>query len=166
MRQTRSRSRQFNREQARRESQIIDLEKEREERRARREEQLKNDKRYQKRLEQARKEEAREAIRSEKEETRANRTDREKTKIRRVRMIYAAVLVLFLAWLGVAGWKAAEVKAAEAAALAHEAELQAKRDALREELSRVGTPEYIENKARTELHMVFPGETLYLKKNE
>lgn len=158
----RSRSREFSRERNRSESQVIDLEQEREARRLRREEQLKNDKRYQKRLEQERREESRAAGKA----AGKTRTEQERLRLRRVRFGYAAILVLFAVLLGIAGWKAMQVKAAEAAAAAREAELQQLRQALLEEMQRTGTREYVEDRARSELHMIFPGETLYLFKEE
>jgi len=159
----RSRSRDFRREQKKQENLLVDPEQEMEERREKRQEQRNNDKRVARvRAKEAKREEKRRKREGEDASGIPELTPRERAVRRRTRLIYAAVLLIVLFFLGRAGWKATQVKAEEAAALAREEQLKAQLVRLQDELTRIDTAEYIEEKARTELHMIFPGETIYI----
>ncbi len=166
----RSRSRDFRREQKKQETLLTDPDREMEERREKRREQLNHDKRVARmrarEAKEAAKREAKRARRSgqpaETEDGIPVLTPRERAQRRRTRLIYAAVLLVVLFFLGRAAWKAVEVKAEEAAALEREEQLKIQLVKLQDELTRIDTAEYIEEKARTELHMIFPGETIYI----
>ncbi len=172
----RSRSRDFRREQKKQETLLTDPDREIEERREKRQEQLKNDKRVARMRAKEAKEEARRAAKRAKRRASVAvdgasdgddsvpqpLTPRERAQRRRTRFIYAAVLLVTLFFLGTAAWKAVQVKAEEAAALEREQQLQLQLGKLQDELNRIDTAEYIEEKARTELHMIFPGETIYI----
>ena len=151
----RSRSRDFRRERKKQETLLTDPDRGMEERREKRKEQLNNDKRVARmRAREAREEAKREGI--------PELTPRERARRRRTRLIYAVVLLIALFFLGRAAWHAMEVKAEEAAALAREEQLKVRLVKLQDELNRIDTAEYVEEKARTELHMIFPGETIYI----
>lgn len=158
VKRSRSRSREFYREKQKTDPILQDPEQEMKERREKRQEQLKKDKAALRRLKKEERREARAAERDLPPEL----TPREKAARRRARLIYAAVLLTVLFFLGRAAWKAAQIKAEETAALQREQELQLRLDKLREELTHIDSAEYIEEKARTELHMIFPGEMIYL----
>ena len=158
-----SRSRDFRREQKKQTTLLTDPEKEMEERREKRQEQLKNDKRVARMRKKEAKRDAKRAARrgGEPADTVPEITPRERAIRRRTRLIYAAVLLVVLFFLGRA-WKAVEVKAEETAALEREQQLTVELAKLQDELARIDTAEYVEEKARTELHMIFPGETIYI----
>jgi cell division protein DivIC len=59
-------------------------------------------------------------------------------------------------------YRIVELKKEKAAAEARLEELQEKLDQLEDELTRVTSDEYIEQQARTQQKMIFPGETLYI----
>ena len=160
----RSRSRDFRREQKKQTTLLTDPEKEMEERREKRQEQLKNDKRVARMRKKEAKRDAKRAARrgGEPADTVPEITPRERAIRRRTRLIYAAVLLVVLFFLGRAAWKAVEVKAEETAALEREQQLTVELAKLQDELARIDTAEYVEEKARTELHMIFPGETIYI----
>ena len=167
----RSRSRDFRREQKKQETLLSDPDREMEERREKRQEQLKNDKRVARMRAKEEKEAAkRDAKRARRAASAGDApedgpqplTPRERAQRRRTRAIYALVLLVTLFFLGSAAWKAVQVKAEEAAALAREEQLKVRLVRLQDELARIDSAEYIEEKARTELHMIFPGETIYI----
>lgn len=136
----RSRSRQFYRSQK-----VIDLDVAREERKARR---------------TAQQEEAKKKPQGRVEAKKKSK--RRKAKARRRSLIFGAIFAIIFFMLGAAIWNAVQIKAEENRAMARLEALELLRDSLKEELSRVNSPEYIEEKARTELHMIMPGEILYI----
>ena len=80
----------------------------------------------------------------------------------RRRLVY---LLVFLAILLVAGssiFRIIDLKAEERKAQQDLEALEKTRARLQEELSRVDSEEYIEQQARQQLRMIFPGETLYV----
>ena len=167
----RSRSRDFRREQKKQENLLVDPDQEMEERREKRQEQLKNDKRVARMRAKEEKAAAKREAKRARSAAEAAGTDpdnpppltkRERAQRTRTRLIYAAVLLIALFFLGRAAWGAVQVKAEEAAALEREEQLKTQRVKLQDELTRIDTADYIEEKARTELHMIFPGETIYI----
>ena len=78
------------------------------------------------------------------------------------RGVYGLLLLIFVILLIWSGWKAANVKVREREAVLREQQLTEKRDELQDELTRIDTDEYVIDKARSVLRMIFPGETLYI----
>ena len=136
---SRSRSREFYRSQK-----VIDLDGAREERKAKRAAQEEAKRKPQGRV-QAKKQ-----------------SKRRKAKALRRSLVFGAIFVVIFFMLGASIWNAVQLKAAENRAMARLEALELLRDSLREELSRVDSAEYIEEKARTDLHMIMPGEILYI----
>lgn len=120
--------------------QVIDIDQIREERRKKRREQLEK------------KESMKKAVLSK----------RRQIKRRRYAIITTAVIILvagFVASSGMKLWRLNREKQAT------QNELQAlieREGALQNELTQLKTDEYIEREARAELHMIFPGEVLYV----
>ena len=86
-----------------------------------------------------------------------------RAKRRRRVMLVALIFVLIAAALvGRSIFRIVELQKEKAEAEAHLAELQEKIERLNRELKRVSSDEYIEQQARMQLRMVFPGETLYI----
>ena len=75
----------------------------------------------------------------------------------------AVVLVIIAAALvGRSIYRIIELQKEKARAQAELEELKQKIELLESELKRVSSDEYIEQQARTQLKMIFPGETLYI----
>lgn len=128
---------------------VIDIDKAREERRKKR---LKSDRKQKKEAAAA--------------SGAASAQKRKKKKSLRRILVYAAVVLLFA---GIIGWKVYDLCALSAEqkeAQKQLEELKEERDALQEELKTVEDPAYIEQKAREDLHMIKPGETLYVLMNK
>ena len=86
-----------------------------------------------------------------------------RAKRRRRFLAIAALLVIIAAALvGRSIYRIIELQREKARAEAQLAELQEKIERLNSELKRVTSDEYIEQQARTQLKMIFPGETLYI----
>ncbi|MBQ9890897.1 MAG: septum formation initiator family protein [Firmicutes bacterium] len=86
-----------------------------------------------------------------------------RAKRRRRFLAIAALLVIIAAALvGRSIYRIIELQREKARAEAELAELQEKIERLNSELKRVSSDEYIEQQARTQLKMIFPGETLYI----
>ncbi|MBR0416676.1 MAG: septum formation initiator family protein [Firmicutes bacterium] len=79
---------------------------------------------------------------------------------------YAAValvfLVLMIALFGKLVVQIKELNAAKAEALDKLGELQQQIEELEATLETVSSPEYIESQARSQLHMIYPNEVLYV----
>ena len=93
--------------------------------------------------------------------------NKKKRRIEPRRVFIYAVILIVLA--GVVGWKAynigtlnAELKAVQQ----EKKELKAQKEELQQELKTVDDPAYVEQKARENLHMIKPGETLYILQNQ
>lgn len=128
-------------------SQVIDIESAREERRKKRA--LVNEKRIQK------------------EKQPGEAMSRRRTiKIRRKRIVYGLVFLLIAVVIGAAIYNLISLKIEEARALKELETLNEQKAELEEELSRIDSPEYIEQQAREQLRMIMPGETLYVVNNE
>lgn len=88
-------------------------------------------------------------------------------KIKRRRaLVYAVVIVLILAILGVTGYRIVSLKMEERALKKENIALQEKKEKLENELGNVNNPDYIEQQARKQLRMIMPGETLYVLPSE
>ena len=86
-----------------------------------------------------------------------------RAKRRRRFLAIAALLVIIAAALvGRSIYRIIELQREKARAEAELAELLEKIERLNSELKRVSSDEYIEQQARTQLKMIFPGETLYI----
>ena len=81
---------------------------------------------------------------------------------RRVLAIAALLVIIAAALVGRSIYRIIELQREKARAEAELAELQEKIERLNSELKRVSSDEYIEQQARTQLKMIFPGETLYI----
>ena len=97
------------------------------------------------------------SVREEKESTnkKANRSGKR-------HFIYALAFTVILAIVGLTAYKLVTLHVAAEAANARLEALEAERQRLAEELEMVNDPKYIEQKAREELRMIMPGETLYV----
>jgi len=81
---------------------------------------------------------------------------------RRILAVAAIVVVIAAALVGRSIYRIIELQKEKARAEAELAELQERIERLTSELQRVSSDEYIEQQARTQLKMIFPGETLYI----
>lgn len=82
------------------------------------------------------------------------------------RLIYALILVVVVAIIGTTGYQIIKLQGEAEAASARLKALEEEKAALEDELKKISDPEYIEQKARDELHMILPGETQYIIKEE
>jgi len=113
---------------------------------------------------------------SDAQQQRKERRDREREGVlaqrerrRRItrnrRIVLAIILIVILGFLALVGnnilalSKLIQQKAEKEAELA---KLQQEQEALSQELEQVNTDEYVEQQARSDLHMIRPGETLYV----
>ncbi len=134
-----SRSREFKRN-----NQVIDFERARQERRERRDEKARKEE-EQRRLEEARQLSAR------KRKKRRNRV-----------LIYIAAFLLIVGILVASAWNIISLQIEKSKLENRNEQLTRQRDDLREELESVGEPDYIEQQARQQLSLIMPGETLYI----
>lgn len=100
-------------------------------------------------------------------ETAAANAKREKRRrITRNRRIATALVLIaiigFLALIGNNVLNLFQLRAEKAAREAELATLENRVGALSEELEQVNSDEYVEQQARSDLHMIRPGETLYI----
>ena len=83
---------------------------------------------------------------------------------RRGLLVLLAVVILLLAAFSVHNilelWEEKKLAQEQLAALEEE------RDRLKDELDQVASPEYVEQKAREDLHMIYPDEYLYIVPEE
>lgn len=80
----------------------------------------------------------------------------------RKRMIYGFVALALVLLIGYSVFSLITLKMEAARAKQELGELKREKAALVEELKHVNSDEYIEQKAREELKMILPGETLYI----
>ena len=112
--------------------------------------------------------ENRAALRTKQAEKQAAAKERQdkflaRAKKRRFAITCCAVLLIIVIFMALRAYS--ELSAVQAQKLEKEAEkaaLQAKEEALKEELTQVDSDEYVEDQARSELHMIREGETLYV----
>lgn len=81
---------------------------------------------------------------------------------RRRRLIYLAVITTFLVAVFFTVQNVISLKIEERELLQQQRELEARKAELQEELTQVEEQDYIEQQARQQLHMIKPGEILYL----
>ena len=81
---------------------------------------------------------------------------------RKALLICLAVLLVAVAFLGKTGLSVIRLTAQKKAAQAELDAVKDRRDQLEEELDQLGSDEYIEDQARSQLHMLRPGEILYI----
>ncbi len=89
-------------------------------------------------------------------------SQRKSNKLVRRRAVYFAVFLILFAIIGYSVFRLVSLKMEEANAKAEYEALLREKTALAEELKIVDRDEYIEQKAREELKMILPGETLYI----
>jgi len=87
---------------------------------------------------------------------------RKLSKKNRSRTVYAAILLIIVAVVGVSAFNIISVRIQKTEELARQKALLNKKQALSEELSSVDNPEYVEQQARMLLRMIKPGEILYV----
>lgn len=125
--------------------QVIDIDKAREERRKKRAEAT---------IKRSRREER------DKEEP----SKRRMAKRYRRRFVYGLIFLVIATLIGISLIHLITLKIEESKAEADLAALHKEKQELEEELSHVYSKEYIEQQARAELRMIFPGEVLYVLK--
>lgn len=96
----------------------------------------------------------------------ARRKNRRSTKVFRRRAIYSAVFLVLATVIGLSVFNLISLKISEGKAQKELEKLVRERDRLTEILSHVDSNEYVEQQARQELMMIFPGETLYILTKE
>ncbi len=138
MAKPRSRSRQYNRD-----NNLVDFEKARKRRAKRRED-------------EARKKE---------KEVREEITPRQKKKRTRKWMMIAGAILLLAIVIGIASINVIKLEREKMGLEKRNAELKQELEEKESELANSDDPEYIEKLVREKLHMVYPGEILYLKKD-
>lgn len=125
--------------------QVIDIDKAREERRKKRAEAT---------IKRSRRDER------DKEEP----SKRRMAKRYRRRFVYGLIFLVIATLIGISLFHLITLKIEESKAEAELAALHKEKQELEEELSHVYSKEYIEQQARAELRMIFPGEVLYVLK--
>ncbi len=85
---------------------------------------------------------------------------------RRRRLVYWAIVILILVTVGFTVQHLLELRAEQQALIAEQQELEQRKEDLTKELKRVNDPDYIEQKAREQLHLIKPGEILYIMPEE
>jgi cell division protein DivIC len=127
-------------------SQVIDIDKAREERRKKRAEaSLKRPKKV--------------------DREKGEPSKRRMAKRNRKRWVYGLIILVITFLIGMAFFRLISLKIEESRAESDLAALQKEKQELEEELSHVYSKEYIEQQARAELRMIFPGEILYVLKD-
>ncbi len=89
-------------------------------------------------------------------------TRRQVIKSLRRKLVYGMIFVVIALIIGASVYNVISLKMEEAAAEEQLSALEAEKEALEEELSHVGSNDYIEQQAREQLRMIMPGETLYV----
>lgn len=134
------RSRQF-----REKSQVIDIEQARKNRRNRRQQIKEKDESAKKNVKKA-----------------PRLSKRRATKAVRRRLVYLAIVATLILVVTFTVLHLLSLKKSEVEEQNRKEALAQEKARLEQELSQVGSPEYVEDKARNELHMVKPGETIYV----
>ena len=107
------------------------------------------------------------AKKSQKEKRPKEKISRRKTvKIVRRRVIYSVIFLIIVVIIGLSVYHLISLKMEEARAQTELEALEHQKRDLEEELSHIGSQEYIEQQARQELRMILPGEILYVLKEE
>ncbi len=139
MARPRSRSRQYNRE-----NNVVDFERAREERSRKRQE---------------------EAARKRRTGKRENSGRRRVKRNRRIFM-YSVIILILLIVVGVSSFHMFQLSGEKRALEKKNAQLTQELKDKKAELANSDDPEYVENLVRKKLHMVYPGEILYLKRED
>jgi cell division protein DivIC len=103
---------------------------------------------------------------SEARKERERPSRRHTAKNLRRKLVYGIIIFSILMVVGGSLYNLISLKSEEAAAREKLEALEAEKKTLEEELSIVDSKEYIEQKAREQLKMILPGETLYIVKEK
>jgi len=108
--------------------------------------------------------ERREELRAKKElaEKRSAEAAARAKRRRRFLLVVLAAVLISAVLVGRSIYRIMELQKQKEEAEAKLAELEQKIEILNSELTRVTSDEYIEQQARTQLKMIYPGETLYI----
>ncbi len=117
---------------------------------------------------QQKRREKRAQLRRRKEQQELNNKLRQENRAKRRKIFLAGLVVLMLLFVffGKSVLQIIKLSKERDAAEARLEELQYKIDQLNDELTRVTSPEYIEQQARSQLRMIYPGELLYVVTND
>ena len=96
----------------------------------------------------------------------AARSRRNKKQIKRRLTVFLVVAAFLLLTVGFSFYKIVSLKVEESKLQQEQEELKEERDALQQEMKDVKSPEYIEKQAREQLHLLLPGEILYMLPGE
>lgn len=91
---------------------------------------------------------------------------RRKQQIKRRLTVFLVVAAFLLLTVGFSFYKIVSLKVEESKLQQEQEELKEERDALQQEMKDVKSPEYIEKQAREQLHLLLPGEILYMLPEE
>ena len=91
---------------------------------------------------------------------------RRKQQIKRRLTVFLVVAAFLLLTVGFSFYKIVSLKVEESKLQQEQEELKEERDALQQEMKDVKSPEYIEKQAREQLHLLLPGEILYMLPGE
>ena len=139
MSKPRSRSRQYNRE-----NNVVDFDQARKRRAERREQET----------------------RSRQKERREELSPRQKKKRTRQFVFYLAAFLILVLVIGIASINVIQLEREKSTLEKKNTELTQELEKKESELANSDDPEYVEKLVREKLHMVYPGEILYLKKDE
>ena len=101
-------------------------------------------------------------IKKEQAEQRAREAAARAKRRRRILLVTLAFVIIAAVMVGRSIYNIMELRKQKAEAEAQLEELQQRIEILNSELTRVSSDEYIEQQARTQLKMIYPGETLYI----
>ena len=94
-----------------------------------------------------------------------NRKKKKKIRINPSRMTLTLILAILLCASGASVHTVVKLQSEQAHLKAKNAQVKTKRAELQEELKSVNKDSYIEQQARTQLHMIKPGEVVYVLKD-
>jgi cell division protein DivIC len=92
----------------------------------------------------------------------SKKSDRKNHQSDRKRLLVAGVFLIIFLILGISSYNIVSLKIQEAEAIALKQQLLEEKEHLKQELSLVYSPAYIEQQARTQLRMIKPGELIYI----
>ena len=116
----------------------------------------------------ARREKRREALEKKRENKikAAEAAARRSKALKKYLLITVAVFLVMLALFGKLLLKIRDLSNSKSEALERLSELQQQVDELEATLENVSSPEYIESQARSQLHMIYPNEVMYIVEDE
>ncbi|MCH3954121.1 MAG: septum formation initiator family protein [Eubacterium sp.] len=94
-----------------------------------------------------------------------SRRKKKKVRINPSRMVLTLIMVLLLGASGVSVHTVLQLQSEQNRLKSKNTQLKTKRSELQEELKSVNKDSYIEQQARTQLHMIKPGEVVYVLKD-